>query len=186
MHLQNCLFILNSTSRLKGFFHSFKCIANVTCADLNCTEWYNTAFKLTHCKCFALTKQWLVDPVHAVYAELQKNSSFCCVLFFIRDGCLPLHVSLIKKPLCYRTFIHASFQIEQECCLFRREKGEYLGKKSGSTVYATHMLQIIQSLGMRLTDINLRSSTAVRVKFPVSKSTIIVQFLRGANFNLSL
>lgn len=118
---------------------------------------------------------------------LSCKRTACFVLFFIGDGCLPLHVSLIKKPLCYRTFIHASFQREQECCLFRREKGEYLGKKSGSTVYATHMLQIIQRLGMRLTDIiNLRSSTAVRVKFPVSKSTMIVLFLRGTILNLEV
>lgn len=66
----------------------------------------------------------------------------------------------------------------------RRIFGE---KKSGSTVYATHMLQIIQRLGMRLTDIiNLRSSTAVRVKFPVSKSTMIVLFLRATNLNLEV
>lgn len=116
-------FILNSTSMLKGFFHSFKCILTVTCADLNCTEWYNIAFKRNHCSvCFDKTMTcW---PCSCC-----SNSSFCFVLFFIGDGCLPLHVSLIKKPLCYRTFIHASFQREQECCLFRRENGEYLEKK---------------------------------------------------------
>lgn len=154
----------------EGFFHSFKCIVTVTCADLNCTEGYSTAFELTHCSvCFDKTMTCWPCSCCLHWAAKEQLVLFCFVLFFIGDGCLPLHVSLIKKPLCYRTFIHASFQREQECCLFRREKGEYLEKKkSGSTVYATHMLQIIQRLGMRLTDINLRSSTAVRVKFPVN------------------
>lgn len=70
---------------------------------------------------------------------------------------------------------------------FQEGERRIFGEKSGSTVYATHMLQIIQRLGMRLTDIiNLRSSTEVRVKFPVSKSTMIVLFLRGTNLNLKV